>query len=100
MGSTRDWLCIAFDAPAPQRDREAEFLTTADSSEALLAYIDSVDSDCRRLFETHSEIDAGAIRRDGDDRPTAAWSLLHTVEHLREHLGQTYLTRQLWEATP
>ena len=100
MGSTRNWLCIAFDAPSPQRDRESEFLTTVDSAEVLLAYVDAVDADCRRLFETHSEIDAGAIRIDGEDRPTAAWSLLHAVEHLREHLGQIYLTRQLWEATP
>jgi len=28
----------------------------------------------------------------------AAWALLHALEHLREHVGQMLLTRQLWLA--
>jgi hypothetical protein len=28
---------------------------------------------------------------------SAAWALLHALEHLREHEGQLFLTRQLWD---
>ena len=48
----------------------------------------------------------GAIRRthtrpnpDDDMKVPAAWALLHAIEHLREHVGQMQLTRQLWEQT-
>jgi hypothetical protein len=27
----------------------------------------------------------------------AGWALLHALEHLREHEGQMFLTRQLWD---
>jgi hypothetical protein len=33
-----------------------------------------------------------------DEEYTAAHCVLHAVEHAQEHLGQAYLTRQLWEA--
>jgi hypothetical protein len=32
-----------------------------------------------------------------DDPVTAAWALLHALEHLREHAAQAQLTRQLWQ---
>jgi len=29
--------------------------------------------------------------------PTRAWMLLHSLDHLREHVGHAQLTRQMWE---
>ena len=48
-----------------------------------------------RAFEPES---MRADPRTGDDTGSAAWALLHALEHLREHVAQASLTRQLWEA--
>lgn len=39
--------------------------------------------------QTHARMSGGA------EQVSAAWALLHALEHLREHVGQMQLTRQL-----
>ena len=96
--STRWWLSVALGGPIPERDRPAEFLTTVSSADELLGVFDPIAADCRALLSTDLAFDAGAIREDprDDDRVTAAWALIHAVEHLREHVGHAELTRQLF----
>jgi len=97
--STRWWLSVALGEPVPERDRPSEFLTTVADADELLAVFDPIAADCRALLSTDAAFDAGAMRedpRDGD-RVTAAWALIHAVEHLREHVGHAELTRQIWE---
>lgn len=93
LHSTHSWLAVATGAPLPPREREAEFLATAARVD-LPALVASVGDDCRALLQPASPVDwAWGIR------PTQprAWALLHAVEHLREHVAQMALTRQLWE---
>ena len=104
VGSTRTWLSIALGAPLPERDRAAEFLATADGAQTLLERFDAIARDCTVLLEAAVEIDWRALRaahsRPGADAPRnvlAAWALIHALEHLREHEGQMFLTRQLWD---
>ncbi len=97
LSSTRWWLSVALGQPVPERDRPAEFLTTVASADELLGSFDPIAADCRALLSTDVAFDPGAIRedpRDGD-KVTAAWALIHAVEHLREHVGHAELTRQL-----
>jgi len=97
LSSTRWWLSTALGQPVPERDRPSEFLTTVASADELLGLFDPIAADCRALLSTDVAFDPGAIRddpRDGD-RVTAAWALIHAVEHLREHVGHVELTRQL-----
>ncbi len=97
--STRWWLSVALGQPLPERDRPSEFLTTVADADELLALFDPVAADCRALLDTDAAFDAGAIRedpRDGD-QVTAAWALMHAVEHLREHVAHAELTRQVFE---
>jgi Protein of unknown function (DUF664) len=97
LSSTRWWLSITLGQPVPERDRPAEFLTRVASSDELLRVFDPIAADCRALLSTDVTFDPGAIRedpRDGDQL-TAAWALIHAVEHLREHVGHAELTRQL-----
>lgn len=99
LSSTRWWLSVALGGPVPARDRPAEFLTTVADADELLAVFDPIAADCRALLSTDATFDPGAIRedpRDGD-KVTAAWALIHAVEHLREHVGHAELTRQIWE---
>jgi uncharacterized damage-inducible protein DinB len=105
LHSTRSWLCTALGETLPDRDRDSEFRVAADDPRALLELFDRMSSECTALFERERTLDWGAIRRthtrpDASDaiEVPAAWALLHAIEHLREHLGQMQLTRQLWNA--
>lgn len=104
MHSTRMWLSAAVDAPKPDRDRPKEFLATAANADELLSFFDTIAADVRGLLDTDAPFEAGAVRHDYHrmvDDPledvTAAWALLHALEHLQEHVAHAQLTRQLWE---
>jgi uncharacterized damage-inducible protein DinB len=105
MHSTRSWLCVATGAPLPPRDRPSEFRATAEDAAALRASIEAIAADCRALLASPVSTGWAAMRRT-HARPdsnapievTGAWALLHALEHLREHVGQMLLTRQLWDA--
>lgn len=84
------------------RDRAAEFRTQADPAalrrllheggariQAALAAIDPA---------TLGQVRYGPTQPPGPETYTGARCVLHAVEHTQEHLGQAYLTRQLWEA--
>jgi len=95
LHSTHSWLSTALGEPLPDRDRDSEFRVNADDPAALID-----------LFDREPTMDWGTIRRthtrpDASDaiEVPAAWALLHAIEHLREHLGQMQLTRQLWDAS-
>jgi uncharacterized damage-inducible protein DinB len=104
--STRWWLSIATGAPLPPRDRPAEFREVVDDVDGLLARFDEVAADCRALLKTEEPFQAGVTRvapspsRAGMSQPsetvTAAWALIHAVEHLREHVAHAELTSQLF----
>ncbi len=101
LTSTRTWLAVAVDEPLPSRDRDAEFEATARTPAELLHFVDSATAVCLDLVSKERTVDWSALRRhwaqEQDVQPLAAWALLHALEHLREHVGQISLTRQLWE---
>ena len=103
LSSTRFWLTIAVGAPLPDRDRPSEFRTEAPSADALLRFVDSMSSDCLSLLDPSRTVNWSALidprlQPQDQQRLPAAWALLHALSHLREHVGQMLLTRQLWEA--
>ena len=102
LTSTRSWLSVAVDAPLPDRDRPTEFDYTARDTGELLALVDGLFEECLSLVDEERTIDWSALRKHWDPGRDielfAAWALLHALEHLREHVGQMSLTRQLWEA--
>ena len=104
MTSSRTWLSVAVGAPEPERDRDAEFRTEVQDPAELLAAFDRLAGECRAALATEDDIDWGAARtpnrRPGSapETITAAWTLLHALEHLREHVAHLQLTRQLWDA--
>ena len=104
MASTRSWLSVATGAPRPERDRDSEFVATFDNAAALLAHFDEMARDCMALIDNAGDVDWGALRttlaRPNSATPTealAAMALIHAISHLREHEGQIFLTRQLWD---
>ena len=102
LTSTREWLSVAVDEPPPERDRDSEFEASARDAGDLLAFTDGLFEDCLSLIGSSRTVDWAALRKHWDPGREIelfpAWALLHALEHLREHLGQILLTRQLWEA--
>lgn len=95
--ATAAWLTRAGGAEMP-RDRAAEFSITIDGA-ALAAYVRERAARVRAMIESFDPDALGTVRTDPHGREfTAAWCLLHALEHNQEHLGQALLTRQLWEA--
>ena len=101
-GSAQAWTLRAAGREM-ERDRAAEFRAKADSAalQTLLtgggarieAALDAIDP------ATLGQVRFGpSTRLSSDEEYTAAHCVLHAVEHAQEHLGQAYLTRQLWQA--
>jgi Protein of unknown function (DUF664) len=100
LGSTRSWLSLATRAPLPERDRDAEFRVVVEDPTAFMAAFDDQAEACLALLEVEGPFEPGREgtapwRTDADEPVTAAWALLHALEHLREHVGHAQLTRQL-----
>lgn len=100
LGSTRSWLSVATGSPLPERDRAAEFRVVVDDPIAFLAWFDEAAGACRAVLATAEPFEPADVGRapwtDRPDEPvTAAWALLHALEHLSEHVGHAQLTRQL-----
>lgn len=96
MHSSRWWLTIARGLPLPERDRPSEFEAESASGAELLSFVDEMAADCHARLDASEAFDPTAIRLlpEGES-VSAAWALLHALEHLREHVAQAQLTRQL-----
>jgi uncharacterized damage-inducible protein DinB len=101
LASTRSWLSLATAAPLPDRNRDDEFLVLVKDAETFVNEVDAVSEQCRSLlagdpaFDPVREVTA-PWRSAGSDEPvTAAWALLHALEHLREHVGHAQLTKDV-----
>jgi DinB family protein len=97
LGSEREMI-RAVRSLSTERDRPAEFKAEAEAAD-LLALLDRAD---RELDEHLGAITAADLtemrpRSDRPPRPGLAW-LLSNYGHLREHLAQIELTKQLYEA--
>lgn len=100
LGSTRSWLSIATGSPLPERDRDAEFRTVVDDPADFMAWFEDAASACRALLDADDAFDPSRVgtapwTSQPDEPVTAAWALLHALEHLSEHVGHAQLTRQL-----
>jgi Protein of unknown function (DUF664) len=105
MLSTRMWFACAIGTPAPDRDRPAEFRASAGVAE-LLSLVERLAEECRAILAAEETFDPRAEREEPrtspdapltGERTTAAWALMHALEHLHEHAGQAALTRQVLE---
>jgi hypothetical protein len=98
MHSTRWWLTASRGMPLPDRDRPSEFVAETGGDAELLEFFDRMVAECRERLDPAEAFEPGAERSIPDDEPvSAAWALFHALEHLREHVAQAQLTRQLWE---
>ena len=104
LHSTRRLLSFATGQPqqAP-RDRVAEFAADVDGPKPLLRLIDEVAADCTATLDRSDVADWAEMRqlkRSGEEtvEMSAAFAIIHAVEHLRGHTDEASLTRHVWMA--
>ena len=106
LTSTRSWFSVAVGAPLPERDRPSEFRASTSGADDLIAFVQDMQRDCAKLLDEAQNVDWSAVRttharpNDASEHVSAAWALMHGLEHLREHTGQMLLTRQLFAVQP
>jgi hypothetical protein len=100
LGAEHSCVTTAFGNPI-DRDRDAEFQAVANSVDELIDEIDRIDALLPGLIDQVTAEDLDAMRTRPNDRlnreKPGIWWLLHSMRHTREHIGQMFLTRQLYE---
>jgi uncharacterized damage-inducible protein DinB len=101
FGSERYWIGEVAGGEPSGRVREEEFRTASVSvtefqqrSQEVLAHSQSV---LARLTPVDLEIRRGETLSSRPEGVTAAWAVLHALEHVAIHAGHIELTRQLWQ---
>jgi uncharacterized damage-inducible protein DinB len=89
---------VARDEP-PERDREAEFKVHDLGLKYLLDRINNADEYIAGILKrlTLKDLESLHLSPRRGAQVSAAWCILHSMEHTATHLGHVQLTRQLWE---
>jgi hypothetical protein len=99
LGAEAEMLRNLLEIPT-NRDREAEFAVQVHERDALLQLIDGAEADWEQLAPRLRDSDLRALRpRPNKPIPQSGlfW-LMRNYGHIREHLAQVQLTKQLYEA--
>jgi uncharacterized damage-inducible protein DinB len=99
IGSEHGWIFETFHQGPKTRNRPGEFLAKGEDLSALRAEYERTARESEVILQPLTEAGLEATR----DTPnhgavTGRWIMLHVIRHYSEHLGQMYLTRQLWES--
>jgi uncharacterized damage-inducible protein DinB len=96
LGAERRWIHQDVGRRQINRDREAEFRAQGEDSAGLNKNYATVAQASEEIL---SKLEASSLDEvRSEPKPhTVRWSVLHTLEHYNEHLGQMRLTRQLWD---
>ena len=97
LGSEREMI-RAVRLLTTERDRDAEFKAEADAA-GLLALLDRADHELDVHIRALTPADLTEMRPRGDrpPRPGLEW-LISNYGHVREHLAQIELTKQLYDS--
>jgi ATP-dependent helicase YprA (DUF1998 family) len=95
---------MAMGMSLPERYRDAEFRAQPSDGDEFRQFVQRMSDDCLEALQPADEVDWASMRqtqdRGGDAPPevAAAYALIHATEHLRGHVDQVALMRQLWDA--
>jgi hypothetical protein len=98
LGSEAEVLRVASNTPT-DRDRDAEFLSEADSADELIRRLDAGDALLDELAPRITAADLDAVRARGNrEAQEVRWMLVANYGHAREHQAHIELTKQLLAA--
>lgn len=100
LHATRFLMMVGLGLPVPARDRSAEFAVHDADATGLLTEIDLVGAEVLAMLDAADQVDwaaaRGFTRADGSRAEfTAAWGVIHAVDHLRGHADEAALTRHV-----
>jgi uncharacterized damage-inducible protein DinB len=97
-GSERYWIGDVVMGESSNRDREAEFRASGLEVSQLNQRLDEsykyAKGAMARLYL--KDLDRQCLSPSSGKTFSAAWALLHALDHAAIHLGHVQLTRQLW----
>ena len=97
-GSERYWIGELVGGEAAHRVREEEFLSQEHDAAALQARLAAALAQAEQILRRLTDADLGRnCPPHKGEVYTVAWSLMHALEHVAQHVGHVQLTRQLWE---
>ena len=100
IGTEREWIHQMVGGHEVSRDRDAEFLATGDDPAPLVKMLEQNGATSREVISklTVADMDQPRARpaRLGGTPITLHYCLMHTVEHLAEHVGHIELTKQMY----
>lgn len=98
-GSVRFWIGDIAAQESSNRDRDAEFQVRGVRMDALKKrLVDNLEYARTALSKMSlQDLEATRVNPVNGKEVTAAWALLHALEHATTHLGHIQITRQLWE---
>jgi uncharacterized damage-inducible protein DinB len=99
-GTEAQWLHEFVGGVATPRSRDAEFRAKGASVQELEALLDRTAETTRRILRGISSDDLDRLKPPSPGREPVSyrWAVLHTIEHLGQHLGHLSLTKQLQRA--
>lgn len=100
MNATRFLMIVGLGLPQPPRDRQAEFAVAGADADTLATTIDVIGGEILGMLDAAGTEDwaanRGFTRANGSRAEgTAAWWMIHAVEHLRGHADEAALTRHV-----
>jgi uncharacterized damage-inducible protein DinB len=96
LGAERRWIHQDVGHRQIERDREAEFRAQGEDAAELNKNYAAVALASEEILSELAASNLDEVRSEPKPH-TVRWSVLHTLEHYNEHLGQMRLTRQLWD---
>ena len=98
VGSEHGWIFETLHQGPETRHRPAEVLEKGEDIAALRHQYDRIALETEDILGALTERDLGTTHDAGrHGKVTTRWIILHVVRHYSEHIGQMYLTRQLYE---
>jgi uncharacterized damage-inducible protein DinB len=95
-GAEHFWMAEVVGRYPPTRDRDAEFVTTVESGDALLRRLEEVAAETRDVLSSISQEELNDSRLVRGKQVPIRWAILHVIDHSSLHLGHIQLTYQLW----
>lgn len=99
LGAERQWLHAIVGKMNIERNRDAEFRSRAEDATALPAMYAAASDVSERILSALTPEEMDAPRSYLRYNESVRWCIVHVLEHYSEHLGQMWLTRQLYESS-
>ncbi len=97
-GGEHFWIGEVIGGLPATRNRDAEFATGVESAAPLLARLEEVGAETRRLLPGFRAEQLDRIYTVRNYDFSGRWAVLHVIEHTALHLGHMQITYQLWNS--